>query len=284
MIAFTIRNLKLFFRDRVAVFFSLLSVFIIIGLYALFLGDTMATSMKDIPDAKVLITSWITAGIIAVTSISTTLGSFSIMVNDKQTKIYKDFLTSPISRSKLVLGYLLSSFVIGVIMTIFSFIISELYIYSCGGEILSLESTLNVLITILISVLSSSAMVFFAVSFIKSHNAFSTLSTVIGTLIGFITGVYVPIGTLPEPIQLIVKSFPTSHSAALLRQILMEKPLENSFANIPTKYLETFKLDMGIIYKFQDATVSTLTSILILLGTAALFYILGILLTSKKSK
>ncbi|HCD44303.1 MAG TPA: ABC transporter, partial [Lachnoclostridium sp.] len=39
MRVFIERNLKLFFRDRSAVFFYLLSVFIIIGLYALFLGD-----------------------------------------------------------------------------------------------------------------------------------------------------------------------------------------------------------------------------------------------------
>ena len=31
------RNLKLYFRDKVSVFFSLLGVFIIIGLYVIFL-------------------------------------------------------------------------------------------------------------------------------------------------------------------------------------------------------------------------------------------------------
>jgi multidrug/hemolysin transport system permease protein len=39
MRAFTVRNLKVFFRDKSSVFFSLLSAIIIIGLYVLFLGD-----------------------------------------------------------------------------------------------------------------------------------------------------------------------------------------------------------------------------------------------------
>ena len=39
------RNLRLFFRDKMSVFFSLLSVFIIIGLYVLFLGDMMTGNM-----------------------------------------------------------------------------------------------------------------------------------------------------------------------------------------------------------------------------------------------
>jgi len=38
MIGFAKRNLLIFFRDKAAVFFSLLAVFLIIGLYALFLG------------------------------------------------------------------------------------------------------------------------------------------------------------------------------------------------------------------------------------------------------
>jgi multidrug/hemolysin transport system permease protein len=44
MIAFMNRNLKIFFKDKSAVFFSLLAVFIIIGLYALFLGETWTDS------------------------------------------------------------------------------------------------------------------------------------------------------------------------------------------------------------------------------------------------
>ena len=40
MIRFAKRNLMVFFRDKSAVFFSLLSALIIVALYALFLGDT----------------------------------------------------------------------------------------------------------------------------------------------------------------------------------------------------------------------------------------------------
>ena len=46
MNTFIKRNVRLFFRDRSAVFFSLLAVLIIIGLYALFLGDVW---LSDFP-------------------------------------------------------------------------------------------------------------------------------------------------------------------------------------------------------------------------------------------
>ena len=41
-----IRNLKLYFKDKGAVFFSLLGVLIVIGLYILFLGDTFTDGLK----------------------------------------------------------------------------------------------------------------------------------------------------------------------------------------------------------------------------------------------
>ncbi|MDD4543026.1 MAG: ABC transporter permease, partial [Clostridia bacterium] len=44
MIVFTKRNLMVFFKDKSAVFFSLLATLIIVALYLLFLGDTWSNS------------------------------------------------------------------------------------------------------------------------------------------------------------------------------------------------------------------------------------------------
>lgn len=52
MITFINRNLKMFFRDKTAVFFSLLAVFIVLGLYIVFLGDVWVDSFKEIKGAK----------------------------------------------------------------------------------------------------------------------------------------------------------------------------------------------------------------------------------------
>ena len=57
MIGFAKRNLLLFFRDKTSVFFSLLAVFIIIGLYALFLGDVWISSFSDMQGVRFLMDS-----------------------------------------------------------------------------------------------------------------------------------------------------------------------------------------------------------------------------------
>ena len=83
MIIFASRNLKLFFRDRAAVFFSLLAVLIIIGLYVLFLGDMVAGDLTGVPGGRFLMDSWIMAGLLAVTSVTTTMGAVGVVVDDR---------------------------------------------------------------------------------------------------------------------------------------------------------------------------------------------------------
>lgn len=279
------RNIKLFFRDRTSVFFSLLSVLIIIGLYILFLGDMMVSEVNELgEDSRFLMDSWIMSGVLAVTSITTTMGVFGIMVEDRSKKLIKDFSASPLKRSSLAGGYVISAVAIGIIMSIITFILAELYILVYGGSLLPLEAMLKVLGFIILSVISSSSMVFFVVSFFKSSNAFATAGTIIGTLIGFVTGIYIPIGTLPEAVQWVVKLFPVSHSGALFRQVMMEQPLATTFANIPAETLSEFKLSMGVYYKYGDYTAGSWLNITVLLVTTAVFFLLTIYKLSKKTK
>ena len=284
MKAFVSRNLKVFFRDRASVFFSLLAVFIIIGLYVLFLGDVWLQGLPDMPGAKYLMDSWIMAGLLAVTSMTTTMGAFGIMVEDRANKLIKDFRASPIRHSQVAGGYILSSFIIGAIMTLLTLVLAELYIVGGGGQWLSLAALSKVLVLLLISALCNTAMLSFLISFFKSNNAFGTASSIIGTLIGFLTGIYLPIGMLPEGIQFIIKIFPVSHAALLLRQVMMEVPMQTVFAGAPAATVEGFQQEMGVLFKMGDTTMTTWTSVAILLGTALVFYALSIWRYSKKSR
>lgn len=127
------RTLRLYFRDKTSVFFSLLAVLIIIGLYVLFLGDIIQGGLDGLPGARFLMDSWIMAGLLAVASITTTMGAFGIMVEDKSKRILKDFSASPIKRSSLVGGYLMGTFLVGMIMTLITFVFAEAYIVAYGG-------------------------------------------------------------------------------------------------------------------------------------------------------
>lgn len=282
MIALTTRNLKAFYRDRSAVFFSLLASLIIIGLYVMFLGDVYTSDFNELANARDIMDSWVMAGLLATTSFTTTMGAFGIMVNDRAQKISKDFYSSPVRRSTLAGGYVISALILGFIASIITLCLAEIYIVANGGALLSVQAMLRVLILILLADVTNAAIMFFITSFFASSNAFSTAGTVMGTLIGFITGIYLPIGMLPNSVQWLVKLFPTSHAAALLRQTMMEGVMAESFANVPEQYLMDFKHMLGVTFQFGTREVGSSANIAILLISAGIFFLLAVMKLSKK--
>lgn len=284
MISFVSRNLKVFFRDKTAVFFSLLAVFIVLGLYVFFLGDVWVKSFSNIKGVKNLMNCWIMAGLIGVTSVTANMGAFGMMIEDKSKNKIKDFYVSPIKKSKIVGGYIISSFIVGSMMSVLTLIISQIYLAYSGVDVLNFKELIEVFLVILITSLSNSAMILFIVSLFNSEKAFSTASTIVGTLIGFITGIYLPISMLPDSVQIIVKLFPTSHGISILRQIFMKKQMDISFADIPTNYIDEFKESMGVIYYINDKLISNTTSIFILIVSTIIFFSLAVLVLYRKKK
>ncbi|GAA6310596.1 ABC transporter permease [Intestinibacter bartlettii] len=284
MISFVSRNLKVFFRDKTAVFFSLLAVLIVLGLYIFFLGDVWVDSFPNIKGVKNLMNCWIIAELIGVTSVTANMGAFGTMIEDKSKNKIKDFYVLPIKKSKIVGGYIISSFIVGSMMSVVTLIISQIYLVYSGVDVLNFKELTEVFLIILMTSLSNSAMILFIVSLFSSEKAFSTASTIVGTLIGFITGIYLPISMLPDSVQIIVKLFPTSHGISILRQIFMKKQMDISFADVPTNYINEFKESMGVVYYINDKLVSNTTSIFILIASTIIFFFLAVLILYKKKK
>jgi multidrug/hemolysin transport system permease protein len=279
------RNLLLFFRDRANVFFSLLTVFIIIGLYVLFLGDSMEQSLRerlgfDSEKIGVTMASITLAGMVAVTSVTGSLGAVGVSIADKE-RAAKDFLTSPVSRGKITLGYMLGSAVVGLIMTFAALALSMTYIAANGGSLPGAADLARLLPTMVLSVLSGNAIVFFISVFIKSQNAFVALSTVVGTLIGFLMGIYIPVGQFPAAVQWVIKCFPMSHAASMFRMALADGELSALFANAPPEVLSDFRETYGIVYSYGGYVSGFWFSAAVLAATAAVFYALSLIAMRK---
>lgn len=285
MLNLTMRNFKLFFRDRGSVFFSLLSAIIILALYIFVLGDSMVSDLDGISGAKNIMDNWIMAGLLAATSITAAMGAYGIMINDKERKTTKDFLSSPIKRYTVYGSYILNAILVSLIICVITFILAQIYIVGINhGEMLSLVDMFKVIGILSLGVFCSSSIACFLSSFAKTNSAFSGMSIVLGTVIGFITGIYIPVGALGEGMQLIVKAFPVSHAGALLRQVMMNSSLNSSFSGIREAYLQTFKEEMGVVFMFNGNEMTTLMHIGILVISGILFYILAVMNLSRKAK
>lgn len=276
------RNLKLFFRDKTAMFFSLLSVFIVIFLYLLFLGKQYVAGMDGMDGAKIIVYSQMIGGIIAITSLTATTGALGITVDDKVYNITKDFSVSPIKRSSLAGGYILSSVIIGFILSMVVLVFGEIYIYLIDGDLLTLMQLVQVLGVTIISVLCASSFMFFIISFINSHSAYSILSTIVGVGIGFLTGMYIPITALPKFVRLASVMFPLTHSSSILKGIFLEKPIAYSFKGVPESVVYDFKLDNTAVMEFMGHSISATQSIIYILVVTAVFFGLSMLSISRK--
>ncbi len=256
MIAFAHRNFKIFFRDRSAVFFSLLSSLIIVGLYVLFLGDVYVGNFPNVSNARELLDNWVMAGLLATTAVTGGIGAFSVKIDDRARKIEKDFLSSPVARAHLDAGYLLGALVVDILLCLFTLLLAEAYIVLNGGRWLSFPVLCRLLMMIVAACVAGVCLVFCLASLLKSPSAFSAAATVTGTLIGFLTEIYPPIGALPAPVQWIIRLFPISHAAALFRQIMMQIPLEAAFSGAPVEAKEKFELALGIRFQFGESHLS----------------------------
>lgn len=284
MIALAKRNVKLYFRDKLSVFFSLLSVIILILLYALFLGSSLERSLDGLPDGNLLISSWLFSGTITVATLTTALAAYDTMVNDRFSSRSKDFTVSPIKRSSLAGGYILSALFIGTVMSVVTAVGAQIIMLVMGGSLLPITEWIRLIGYIVLAVSFAAPCMFFVCSFLKTNGAFSTLSTLVGTLIGFLTGLYMPIGELPAMVQPIVRFFPPSHAGVLIRDVLMKEYIQTTFAGAPDAVVEAFKLDMGIIYRVGDTEITPLMSIGYLLACAVLFFALSVWRAGKKEK
>ncbi len=281
MNAFVRRNIKIFVRDKTSVFFSLFAVLIIVGLYVFFLGDVWSEGIP-VENSRVLMDLWIMSGLMAVIPLTTIMGAFGIMVEDKHKKIQKDFYSSPISRTKLAGGYIIGAFFIGVVISVVAFAVMQVYLVSKGVPLPGLYDLAKVFALILLSALANTVMLFFVVSFLNTQSAFATASSVIGTLIGFLTGIYMPIGILPEAVKTVVKIFPPSHSAVLFRQLLMTDAIDDAFSLAPVEAKEEFMNTMGITLTRAGKAIPWYISIGFLCLTAVVFFVLTIISISRK--
>ncbi|MDT2600021.1 ABC transporter permease [Enterococcus hulanensis] len=248
MNALVYRGLSLFFKNRQAVIGSFIGAAIMIILYVFLLGESLVGSLSVLTHPKLVVDAWMLAGVIGIASASSTLGSVSLMIRDKESNVYTDFMISPISKSKIMLGYFFSTFLISLLITLVVIVIAEIYLVVLSkGEFLTLPQFGLLFVVSILTVFCSSAFMFFVASFFRRIDTFSTVTAVIGPLIGFLTGCYVPIGSLPEGVQKVVEYFPLTSGIVLIRRILTE----NVFSSADKSAATMVKEELGIVMSGQ---------------------------------
>ncbi|MFG6492502.1 ABC transporter permease [Microbacterium sp. P03] len=266
-----VRNLRLFFRDRLNVFFSLLGAIILFALYTLFLSNLQTTGLTEsFPDAgegavKAFVDSWMFAGIVLITTVTTGLGALSVLVDDAQSGRFRDFLVSPIRRGQIVLGYLIAAVAVAVIMSLLVLALSVIYLGLVDGLWLGPAAVLRAAGLVTLFCFAFTSLSALVVSFVRTASAFSAMSTIIGTVLGFIAGAYIPVGSLPTTVGDVINALPFAQAGMLLRRVFTAESLTAVTGGEPASD-EALRAVYGIDSIVGEWLVPTGVAIAVLVG------------------
>jgi multidrug/hemolysin transport system permease protein len=125
---------------------------------------------------------------------------------------------------------------------------------------------------------------YLAAVLVKTQGAWSGIGTIVGTLVGFLGGIYIPIGSLAENIGNILKCTPVIYGAKMFRSIMTEEICSEIFEGAP-EILQVEYLDaMGVSIDFLGVSVSNAACVMILMVSGVVFMAIGAVATKYMAK
>lgn len=296
-ISLTKRNCMVFLRDRSAVFFSLLSMLIVLMLQGVFLGDMNVENVKgllaeyggvrntltDAENARHLVQYWTLAGIMVVNAVTVTLTVVGGMVTDASENRLESFYSAPVDKSLIALSYVAASVVIGLLFCVITLGAALVYIVATGGVLLSGIAMVKIVLYTLMNVCIFSIIMYLIALFMRSSSAWSGIATIVGTLVGFVGAIYLPMGALPEGVATILKYIPILHGASLMRKVCCQDMLAETFAGLPPEVMEGYQNYMGITVTIQEQVVSSTSQILFMVVCGVIAFLFGAWITKRKN-
>lgn len=284
------RHCKVFLKDGMAVFFSLLAPLIVFMLYILFLGEIQADTVAGffpegvpVPDdgVRAFVDSWMVAGVLGVACITVSFSANSVMVQDKCRGQIRDCLVSPVRKQTVTLAYFAFNFIVTVVIVTVVCLIAFVYLAATGRFMLSAGEAFAVIGTILFSSLSSTLFSVLVCALFRTEGALSGFVGIVSAAIGFLIGAYMPMSAFPDGVEYVAALLPGTHSAGLFRNFLMSGALENLTAGLPQAAHDGIAGAFSMEIDFFGANVGTDIMAVYIAGSIVLFAVLNLVLGTR---
>ncbi len=275
------RNLLIYFRNRSAVFFSLLASIITLCLYLFFINKSMINSIgdkvKDIETLKVFLNSIVICGVVCLNAFTIPLSFMNMLVNDRESGVLKDFFVSPIKKTTVTLSYIICSVIATAIINIvvITLLIGYLYI----NDVLSFDfiSWAIALLLYLLANFLFSIIAFFVANFIENTNAYGNLIGLSSALVGFLSGVYMPIGNFQDSfVEKVITVFPITQLNAVLKNTFLGEISNKLFLGASGDLQSYYDFYFGIKLQLFERDVTVLGTSIYFLILLVIFGILSV--------
>lgn len=265
----TQRNLKIYFKDKMTFFVSLITPMILLILFITFLKktyeDSILQSLGNFQlDKRILdgfTGGWLFASILSTSCITVAFCS-GIMTIDKNNNADIDFMVSPVRPALVKLGYVLANFLSTLIVCLVLLLVGLVYL-AVVGFYLDFVDCLLILGNIFLTSLFGTLVANILWSFTSSQGVVSGVCTLLSALYGFLCGAYMPIDSMGEGFQKFTAFLPGTYSTVLFRRGFLESVLDKMGESLPTPLVEGIAKGFDVRFAFFGDEVSTGTMFLV---------------------
>lgn len=284
----TLRNIKLYFKDKMTFLVSLITPLILLVLFIAFLKSTYEDSILSIIQGFDLDQSlidaftggWLFSSVLATSCITIAFCS-GMMVIDKINRANIDFMVSPVKKSTLQLSYVLANLFSTFIITFVLLIVGLIYL-ACVGFYITFVDILLIVFGLIITSLFGTILANIIWTFTHSQGVVSGVCTLVSALYGFICGAYMPIRTMGQGMQYFVSLLPGTYATVLFRQGFLNSVLNRMRETLPQGMINGIAGGFDVKMSFFGHDVSTLALILVI--SISTIVLLGVFLFINKFK
>lgn len=284
----TLRNIKLYFKDKMTFLVSLITPLILLVLFIAFLKSTYEDSILSIIQGfdldqsliDALTGGWLFSSVLATSCITIAFCS-GMMVIDKINRANIDFMVSPVKKSTLQLSYVLANLFSTFIITVVLLIVGLIYL-ACVGFYITFVDILLIVFGIIITSLFGTILANIIWTFTHSQGVVSGVCTLVSALYGFICGAYMPISTMGQGMQYFVSLLPGTYATVLFRQGFLNSVLNRMRETLPQGMINGIASGFDVKMSFFGHDVSTLALILVI--SISTIVLLGVFLFINKFK
>ncbi len=284
----TLRNIKLYFKDKMTFLVSLITPLILLVLFIAFLKSTYEDSILSIIQGfdldqsliDALTGGWLFSSVLATSCITIAFCS-GMMVIDKINRANIDFMVSPVKKSTLQLSYVLANLFSTFIITFVLLIVGLIYL-ACVGFYITFVDILLIVFGIIITSLFGTILANIIWTFTHSQGVVSGVCTLVSALYGFICGAYMPISTMGQGMQYFVSLLPGTYATVLFRQGFLNSVLNRMRETLPQGMINGIASGFDVKMSFFGHDVSTLALILVI--SISTIVLLGVFLFINKFK
>ena len=230
----TRRNMLVYFKDRQAVLFSLLTSIIVFMLYLLFLRstfvDAISQALAETPMIRELVQDQdlemftdikLLVGILGSAAITVPFSCLRTVTSDRDNRVDQDILATPVKRGQIVLAYFTASALSAILMTSVILTAGLVLLQMKGNLYLGLGGVLRAYGVTALGCVSATALFMNVVLLFRSGSAAASFFGILSAVSGFVIGAYIPISQFSGRVQTVCNLFPASHVTILLRNALL---------------------------------------------------------------